>query len=1016
MSDIANKPVIFISFSHKDEPETPGPGEVAWLTFVQSFLAPVVKAGIFELWTDERLHGGDEIDPAIARKLAECDIFVLLVSRHSLASAYVVDKEITTIKKRQQDGQDVRLFPIVLSPFPKAALGQVEGRLLRPKDGDPLSLMSKDEREVAMATIADEIAEVAQEAAARKAEGAEASRLEQLTRNATLESLGLAGDRLLPESVDISHLPETPYERLVGRDAELLRLDQAWTDPNTNVISLIAEGGAGKSALVNEWLGRMRTDRFRGADPVLAWSFYSQGTEERATSADQFLNWAIEKLGIKVETTSATAKGEAIAEAIGKRRILLVLDGCEPLQHGLDSQQGELKDQGLRALLRRLASTPPSDTHGLIVLTSRLAVKDIARWRETAAPVVDVSALSDEAGAALLRDNGIWGTDKELLKASHDFGGHALALGLLASYLKEKHFGDARQRDHIRGLLDDEDNPRHDQARRVMESYERDWLAGHPLEFSIMKLVGLFDRPASADCLKALRQSPTIAGLTDVVIDASDSDWMRAVVRLRAVRLLAPLDPTASESLDAHPLVREWFGQRLRKSNEAAWRAAHGRLFDYLQDSTKEGSEPTLKEFEPLYQAIAHGCRAGRYEEALDNVYVGRILRRRLDGHIEFYAPHKLGALGIGLATISWFFETAYDVPAKGLAPQAQTFVLAEAAIALREQGRLVEGISANQAVLQQYEEARDWRNAAVAAANLGEAELLTGRVTDAVATAMRGIDFADNSGDPFQAMARRADRATVICTAGRLDESEALFLAAEKMQQKLQRQLPILYSRRGYMFCDLLIEKGNYAEANDRASKTIQWLGVREPILDLALDKLTVGRSVLGLALSMSSLPDQARSNSQAAKFQIFEAVEKLRETGSFQFMPRGFLVRAVFNRCIGDWDAARRDLDEVEEIAEPGPMKLYLCDMALERARVALAEAEAFAPLNGLIEDGPPAPVVPDPATVAQLKEDAARQVAIAADYIQTCGYHRRDEELAELQAVLRGERKFADLPPRV
>jgi hypothetical protein len=38
------------------------------------------------------------------------------------------------------------------------------------------------------------------------------------------------------------------------------------------------------------------------------------------------------------------------------------------------------------------------------------------------------------------------------------------------------------------------------------------------------------------------------------------------------------------------------------------------------------------------------------------------------------------------------------------------------------------------------------------------------------------------------------------------------------------------------------------------------------------------------------------------------------------------------------------------------------------------------------------------------------------MAADTIKTCGYHRRDEELAELQAVLRGERSFASLPPRV
>ncbi|MDO8398982.1 MAG: hypothetical protein Q7T45_14290 [Bradyrhizobium sp.] len=82
----------------------------------------------------------------------------------------------------------------------------------------------------------------------------------------------------------------------------------------------------------------------------------------------------------------------------------------------------------------------------------------------------------------------------------------------------------------------------------------------------------------------------------------------------------------------------------------------------------------------------------------------------------------------------------------------------------------------------------------------------------------------------------------------------------------------------------------------------------------------------------------------------------------------------------------------------------------------RLAFAQIEAFAPLSGLIDDSPPKPVVPDAADVMLLKEEATKQLATAADYIKTCGYHRRDEELAELQAVLRGERKFADLLPRV
>ncbi len=140
------------------------------------------------------------------------------------------------------------------------------------------------------------------------------------------------------------------------------RLDAAWADRNTNILSLIAEGGAGKSALVNEWLKHMKADHYRGAEVVLGWSFYSQGSEERATSAEPFLNWALDKLGIRIETISAPAKGEAIAETLARRRVLLVLDGCEPLQHGLDKQQGELKDLGLRALVRRFAAMPPTES------------------------------------------------------------------------------------------------------------------------------------------------------------------------------------------------------------------------------------------------------------------------------------------------------------------------------------------------------------------------------------------------------------------------------------------------------------------------------------------------------------------------------------------------------------------------------------------------------------------------------------------------------------------------------
>jgi hypothetical protein len=111
-----------------------------------------------------------------------------------------------------------------------------------------------------------------------------------------------------------------------------------------------------------------------------------------------------------------------------------------------------------------------------------------------------------------------------------------------------------------------------------------------------------------------------------------------------------------------------------------------------------------------------------------------------------------------------------------------------------------------------------------------------------------------------------------------------------------------------------------------------------------------------------------------------------------------------------------AARLNDEVEEIAEPGPMRLFLCDAALERARLAFARLEVFAPLNGLVDDGPPKPALPDAAEAARLDEEARTNLATSRKLIADCGYHRRDEELTELEDVAAGRRRFADLPPRV
>ncbi len=181
----------------------------------------------------------------------------------------------------------------------------------------------------------------------------------------------------------------------------------------------------------------------------------------------------------------------------------------------------------------------------------------------------------------------------------------------------------------------------------------------------------------------------------------------------------------------------------------------------------------------------------------------------------------------------------------------------------------------------------------------------------------------------------------------------------------------------------------------------------------------MTLGRGHLALALqNLATGPStgSASVDSRAAATKLDEAIAGLRASHEQVWIARGLIARAAFRRAVGDWDGAARDLDEAQEIAEPGPMRLYLCDCALERARLALARREAFAPLNGLVDPSPTPPALPEAAEAARLLAEARKELDAARKLIADCGYHRRDEELAELDAVAGGKSRFADLPPRV
>ncbi len=772
--------------------------------------------------------------------------------------------------------------------------------------------------------------------------------------------------------VYVNKLPRTGKD-LFGREGELASLDKAWKDGGTNLVSLVAMGGAGKSAVATHWLGRMARNRYRSAKKVFGWSFYSQGTSDTAASADAFMEKALDWFGYTGDRSiSGDQKGLILAGLVQKTRTLLILDGMEPIQYPPGFQEGRIKDPGLRELVQTLAVKNP----GLCLITTRVEVADVADYQDSTAPAIELGPLADEAGADVLRSLGIEGGADELKEVSRKLKGHGLSLNLLGTYLKAQRGGRLEGWREEVALLK---GAAASHAENVMKAYVK-WLGEGP-ELAVLRMAGLFDRPASGELVRALRRAPAIWGLTDPLFGSpwrrwaarltpasyramNGEAWRNVLARLRAARLLLEEDPEDREGLDAHPLVREYFGKRLREESPGAWRKAHLRLYEHLTKTADEFPE-TAEAMAPLFAAVAHGCAAGRHQEAFKEVY-----RRRIKRGSEFFSTKKLGLFGSELAALSGFFAEPWTRAVDALTEDDKGFVLNGAGFGLRALGRLAEAAQPMRASLDMDIAREDWKSAAIVAGNLSELHLARGAVADAVAVARRSVELAGESDDAFQRMARRTTLADALHQAGDLEEAADLFREAVAMQKYRQLQYPLLYSVQGFRYCDLLLERGEHAAARQRAGKTLEWATEEHLLLDIALDTLTLGRAALAEAAARGA------NSLEEAERRLDDAVEGLRRAGRQDYIPNGLLARAALWRCMEDPAKARRDLDEALRIAIRSGMRLHEADAHLEYARLHLAGGDS-----------------------AAAREPLAKAKAIVAE----TGYRRRAPEVAELQERL-------------
>lgn len=912
--------LVFVSYAHADK------------KFLDRELLPFLRqfelGEQIELWDDRLIGVGEDWYAEIADRLDHAKVAILLITKSFLASKFCLHEEVPVLLQRARRGE-MHVLPLYAKPCNWKNERWLARAQMWPGGQRALSQQDAPTRDVLLTEFAQRVLGAVKGAAAVP------------RREGRLD--------VPDERHDLHRLPQTG-SLLFGRSDELRLLDDAWNGGKTNIVAFTAGGGVGKSTLARVWTEMLAEDGWRGAERAFAWSFYSQGTG-RMTDAETFLNEALKWFGAEGwEGRSMWDRADILAERIRRQRTLLILDGVEPLQSGKDDvDPGSVRDPGLRTLLEELAKGHP----GLCVVTTRERLADLADAEEPAVLHRDLNQVSRLAGRALLRVDRVRGKDGELEAAVDDLGGHALAVSLLGNLLK-----DGNASPHVSGaktlppLVHPVDQGGH--PRRVLDAWAQ--RLGESAELELLHIVGLFDRPTDLDAIRAAIDAKPLAGLNRRLGKAN----LDAVVeRLRGARLLARAS-THQVTLDAHPIVREHFGERLKSRHPKGRSEGHRRLYQHFKDTTDH--QPNgLAKLQPLFAAVVHGCAAGLHQEAFDEVYLDRITRRK-----EAYLVHKLGAFAADLSCLSHFFVERWRRPQPGLTSAAQSLAIGQAGFRLRGLGRMREAVGPMEGALELSVAARDRKSAATYASNLSQVQFALGELAQAEARAREAVAHADKSGDEFQQMSKRANLANTLHQMGRISDAQVLFDEAERIQVKRQPDFPLLYSIPCYWYCDLLLTKGETGEVLRRAAQTLEWVTAEAWLLDIALDHLSLGRAHLA-----TSLPDFTSADPH-----LRAAVDGLRASGVTEFIPLGLLARASFHRMRDDLALAWKDLDAVVTLVRRHGMRLFEADLALEQTRCHLAAGD----------------------------EGAARTtLAKARELIESMGYGRRLPELAALEAEL-------------
>lgn len=729
------------------------------------------------------------------------------------------------------------------------------------------------------------------------------------------------------ELVSISMLPNTGLD-IVGRDEEIMQLNDYWQSNTTNVVQIVAFGGVGKSSLVNKWLSELSKESYRYASRIYAWSFHWQGEKSDVqASGDFFIEHALQWFGDdKPESGTPWSKAIRLARLVRQNRTLILLDGVEVLQNPPGEGVGEIADPALALFVKELAV----DNDGLCVLTTRLRIKDLIPYEDGRSETLDLQNLPSSIGVEILKSSGLKGGDLSFQKATETYAGHPLSLSLLAGYISVVHNGDISNFAEIPSLLDEKEN--RGQVKRIMSSY-LDWYSG-AAELELLFSINLFDGCVSLSNLKLLVNRCQSIGLFPRLGKFNHPDWSYAVSQLEISRIITVSRTEQGMELDCHPIVRDFLTDKMRTEAIDEYKKAKSALFDLYLDGQIVDSNPSIGR-EQLFKAVIFGSHAGRYKESFQ-LYVNKIKQG--------FVMLADGSHFMDQACLKTFFKDGWTITVDCLDEEEEHYLKSCAAANLVTLGQVDEAITPATEAIKYFVSSGKWKDACQAAGPLISAMIEAGKLGAAIDLLNSLTDVIAYLDNPVVFSLAENFKAYALFLGGDLDGARQHFLEAESHLTVELPKFDIVAPVISAYYGKFLLEIGDCDKAIDRLHEAMLWR--KNGAWQVTLDTVSLEASdmlVLGLAFL-------ARGELESAEKYLQKQLELFRSASEWLYLPAGLNSHAKLLKQKKEYSSATKNLEESIDISKRTGAKFGEWEAYLEYADLCLKQQQFEEGLNYL------------------------------------------------------------------